>query len=92
MLTLSDVWKIESLPIAERAKLIYELGDSKRCQLEASRKYAKENKYTLDETLTDRGLSAYHGVHRDRGHLGKFLRLFEWIRIYPLTEKYVPDR
>ena len=54
-----------------------EMGDSERRQLEASRKYAKENGFILDETLTDRGLSAYHGTHRNKGHLGEFLKLAE---------------
>jgi DNA invertase Pin-like site-specific DNA recombinase len=54
-------------------------GDSLRRQLEAGEKYAKENGLILDKSLSmqDLGLSAYHGVHRTKGALGKFLKLVE---------------
>lgn len=54
-------------------------GDSFRRQLEASEKYAKEHRLTLDTSLNlrDLGLSAYHGTHKTKGALGVFLKLVE---------------
>jgi len=54
-------------------------GDSLRRQLEQSEKYCKEHGLVLDDTLrlTDRGLSAYHGIHKTKGMLGEFLKRVE---------------
>jgi DNA invertase Pin-like site-specific DNA recombinase len=52
-------------------------GDSLRRQLEASRSFAEEHGLELDESLKDIGLSAYHGIHRVKGALGKFLGMVE---------------
>lgn len=57
-----------------------EKGDSLRRQVEAAREFAEARGLTLDDQLrmTDRGLSAYKGRHRDEGAaLGEFLRLVE---------------
>lgn len=56
-----------------------ERGDSLRRQVELSEKYAREHGLILDDSLqlTDRGLSAYQGVHRTKGALGAFLKLVE---------------
>ena len=56
-----------------------EKGDSIRRQIEASEEYAKQNGLTLDDSLklTDRGLSAFHGMHKTKGALGTFLKLVE---------------
>ncbi|MES9910748.1 MAG: recombinase family protein [Candidatus Thiodiazotropha sp.] len=48
-------------------------GDSLRRQLEASRKWADENGYDLDETLRDLGVSAFRGKNRTEGALRTFL-------------------
>lgn len=55
------------------------LGDSKRRQLEATRAWAAKKGYPLDESLImqDEGLSGFHGEHKLKGKLGKFLRLVE---------------
>jgi DNA invertase Pin-like site-specific DNA recombinase len=60
-------------------------GDSLRRQLEASEVYAKAHGLTLDDSLrlTDRGLSAFHGVHRTKGALSVFLRLVEQGEVEP---------
>jgi DNA invertase Pin-like site-specific DNA recombinase len=52
-------------------------GDSLRRQLDASRLYAKEHGWILDESLQDLGLSAFHGIHKIKGALGRFLKLVE---------------
>jgi DNA invertase Pin-like site-specific DNA recombinase len=52
-------------------------GDSLRRQLKASREFAGEHGLELDESLKDIGLSAYHGLHRIKGALGKFLSMVE---------------
>ena len=49
------------------------LGDSERRQVERTAKYCAEHGLTLDESLRDEGLSGYHGVHRRRGALGRFV-------------------
>jgi len=56
-----------------------EKGDSLRRQIQSSEEYAKKHGLTLDNSLklTDRGLSAYKGVHRTKGALGEFLKLVE---------------
>lgn len=53
------------------------LGDSERRQLEEAKAWAERNGYVLDCSLrlTDRGYSAFHGHHRRKGALGKFLDL-----------------
>ena len=45
------------------------LGDSLRRQLERTRDYCLKHNLTLDETLTDAGLSAYRAQHIESGHL-----------------------
>jgi len=54
-------------------------GNSLERQTELSEAYAKEKGLTLDDTLNmnDHGLSAFHGVHKNQGSLGIFLRLVE---------------
>lgn len=52
-------------------------GDGIRRQIDAARKYAEDNGLTLDEELTDIGLSGYHGHHISNGALGAF---FDMIR------------
>lgn len=54
-------------------------GDSLRRQKEASEQYAKDNGLTLDTTLNmqDLGLSAFHGINRIKGALGRFLQHVE---------------
>lgn len=53
------------------------LGDSERRQLDDARAWAKREGAELDETLTDEGLSGYHGHHRTKGNLGRFLAAVE---------------
>lgn len=52
-------------------------GDSLRRQLELSKQYAETHGLILDESIQfrDLGLSAYHGINRVKGALGKFLEL-----------------
>lgn len=54
-------------------------GDSKRRQLEASRRYASENGLELAEgaELEDIGVSAFKGANVREGSLGRFLRAIE---------------
>lgn len=54
-------------------------GDSLNRQLKETKKYCEEHNLILDEstTLKDLGLSAYHGIHKIKGALGKFLKLVE---------------
>lgn len=53
-------------------------GDSVRRQLEASKKWASERQLSIDESLTDYGISAYRGANADGDSaLGSFLRLCE---------------
>jgi DNA invertase Pin-like site-specific DNA recombinase len=50
-------------------------GDSFRRQIASARTYADENNLQLDESLKDRGISAFKGKHRDeKAALGAFLR------------------
>jgi DNA invertase Pin-like site-specific DNA recombinase len=51
------------------------LGDSERRQVEDADAWVKRKGLTVDRSLdlTDRGLSGYHGFHRTRGKLGRFL-------------------
>ena len=62
-----------------------EKGDSLRRQIEQSETYAQTHGLTLDDSLrlTDRGLSAFHGIHRTKGALGEFHRLVEQGEIEP---------
>ena len=55
------------------------LGDSERRQLERTKAFADRKGLPFDATLrmTDRGLSGYHGYHRNKGVLGKFLQSVE---------------
>jgi len=56
-----------------------ESGDSLRRQVHLSEEYAKQNSLILDNSLklTDKGISAYKGLHRTKGALGEFLKLVE---------------
>jgi len=58
-------------------------GDSRRRQLEETRKYCTANGLTLDESfsLKDEGLSAYSGAHLEKGALGVFLALVKQNKI-----------
>ena len=49
------------------------MGDSERRQLEVAEKYANDKGVQLDETLKDEGCSGYHGEHKKKGALGRFL-------------------
>jgi DNA invertase Pin-like site-specific DNA recombinase len=62
-----------------------EKGDSLRRQIQLSEEYCKQHGLILDDTLklTDRGLSAFKGIHRTKGTLGEFLRLVEEGKIPP---------
>ena len=62
-----------------------EKGDSLRRQIQLSEEYCKQHGLILDDTLklTDRGLSAFKGIHRTKGALGEFLRLVEEGKIPP---------
>src|SRR5215207_9916504 len=54
------------------------MGDSERRQLDAARAWAERKGLRLDESIRpDRGRSGYHGTHRTKGHLGKFLARVE---------------
>lgn len=48
-------------------------GDSKNRQDSDAKKWADRNGYEFDEKLRDEGLSAFHGHHRKKGALGRFL-------------------
>jgi len=48
-------------------------GDSKRRQLEQSRKYAEKRGYDFKDTVEDIGVSAYRGKNFKDGELGKFI-------------------
>lgn len=61
------------------------LGDSERRQLELAKAFAAEKKLQLDESLRDEGLSGYHGTHRKKGALGKFLKRVEAGEIPPAS-------
>lgn len=52
-------------------------GDSLRRQTEAANKWAEENGVTIDESLTDLGVSGFRGLNRTRGALGRFHALVE---------------
>src|SRR5262245_15692237 len=61
------------------------VGYSKQRQIEAAEAWAKRNGYHLDGSLrmTDEGLSGFHGLHRTKGALGKFLGAVENGRVPP---------
>lgn len=48
-------------------------GDSSRRQTSAAEAYALEHGLVLDDSLRDRGVSAYRGAHRQTGALSRFL-------------------
>lgn len=50
-----------------------ELGDSERRQVDKAKAWAVRKGLTFDESLSDRGLSGFHGVHRTHGAMGHFL-------------------
>lgn len=50
-------------------------GDSLNRQMSATRKYATDHELELDESLVDRGISAYRGKNVQEGALGSFLKL-----------------
>lgn len=59
------------------------MGRSERRQFEMAERWAKRNGLRLEDQLTDRGLSGYHGDHRTKGALGDFLRQVEEGQIPP---------
>jgi DNA invertase Pin-like site-specific DNA recombinase len=61
------------------------MGDSERRQLDDARRWAARNGQQLDDSLRlmDRGLSGYHGDHRKKGALGRFLERVEAGEIEP---------
>ncbi|MCW9014098.1 MAG: recombinase family protein [Gammaproteobacteria bacterium] len=50
-------------------------GDSLRRQLQSSRLWCEKNGYELDDSLRDIGISAFHGLNKLTGSLGKFIEL-----------------
>lgn len=60
------------------------LGDSERRQLDAAKAYAKRKQLNFDDSpMMDEGRSAYHGTHRKKGHLGRFIGLIETGKVPP---------
>lgn len=59
------------------------LGDSENRQMQDAMAWSERNGYVFDESirLADRGLSGFHGHHRTKGSLGRFLALVEELRI-----------
>src|SRR5437016_3288480 len=55
------------------------MGDSERRQVSDAKDWARRKGLELDESLKlrDRGLSGFHGDHRKKGALGRFLELVE---------------
>ena len=52
-----------------------DLGDSERRQLALAKAWCDRNDYVLsDVCFADRGVSAYHGKHREKGRLGDLLK------------------
>lgn len=49
-------------------------GDSRRRQIERSKKYAEERGYDLKDTIEDIGVSAYRGKNFEDGELGRFIQ------------------
>lgn len=54
-------------------------GDSLRRQTQLSKSYAEKHGLILDDSvrMVDKGLSAFHGVHKTKGALGEFLKLVQ---------------
>ena len=52
-------------------------------QIERARAYAKQEGWTLDESLRDEKTSAFKGKHRLTGDLAKFLKLIQTGKIQP---------
>lgn len=52
-------------------------GSSIERQLKLTREYCEKHNLTLDDSLTDEGLSAYRGDHTARGSLGRFMEAVE---------------
>lgn len=50
------------------------LGDSERRQLDEAEAYCKQHELKLVNAFTDRGVSAFHGKHRESGALGRLLK------------------
>jgi len=50
-------------------------GDSLRRQIQGAEDWCKANGYTLDDQMRDEGLSAFSGLHKTKGSLGRFLDL-----------------
>ncbi len=67
------------------------LGDSLRRQISEARAYAQREGLEFDETLTDEGLSGYHGAHRKRGKLRGFLECVEQGEVPPDSILVVED-
>jgi DNA invertase Pin-like site-specific DNA recombinase len=72
------------------------MGRSEGRQLEAAKRYADSQGIELDSStmLADRGLSGYHGTHRKKGALGRFLMMVEAGQVAPGSILIVenPDR
>ena len=52
-----------------------EMGDSERRQIALAKSYCAKNGLRLSETaFADRGVSAFHGKHRENGALGRLLK------------------
>ncbi len=58
-------------------------GDSLRRQSEAADKWAAEHGMVIDESIRDLGVSAFRGVNRIKGALGKFLDLMRRGQVEP---------
>jgi DNA invertase Pin-like site-specific DNA recombinase len=50
------------------------LGDSERRQIAQAEHWCAQHNYTLNQAPPDKGVSAYHGKHRETGNLGRLLR------------------
>jgi len=53
------------------------MGDSERRQLKVAEDYCARNGLELVDSVSDRGISAYHGAHRERTALGRLLKLMK---------------
>lgn len=58
-------------------------GDSLRRQSEAADKWAAEHEMIIDESIQDLGVSAFRGLNRIKGALGKFLDLMRKGQVEP---------
>ena len=52
-------------------------GDSRRRQLEKSKKYAKDKGYQFIDSLEDIGISAFKSQNVKDGELGRFIKAIE---------------